>query len=385
MKVLHYLSPGLATAGVSWLRIRNLEAHLADLAQGILCARAGSDVATQLLTDAGANPDELTAPACLHNGLKRYPVAAVTGYPFGFLNNFHNILERELPDIVHVHGLWHLDTLLAAYAAKQHGIRVVASTFGHAINGASGWPAVLERLAWTTAFAPMYSSAMAAFVAFDEERTRLVDANVNPKKIFCLHSYLDPENIPVRSSWQRHGNIVGLIDPNNPQRAEKIRTTLRSTLQSEGSRGLTLVCRGDRATAKKLAKQLAADNPIEYERVLAENDPDLDNALRDATCVATLCDGENVNSLLARALACATPIVAPATALHGLLQRINAGTPINDRSLSTLYKAIIELAHRPDNFREQLGRAGRKAMEDDCSGNSSARRLLEQYQFVLNK
>lgn len=374
MLILHYLTRGVTYGGVHWGRIHRLERGLSPLCLGALSATRDSDVCRYFQSAEWQNGVAPGEPP-------RYPLHVVEGGVVGFARQFSRLLQAVKPNVVHVHGLWHKDCGTAAWLAHRAGIPYMVSTFGLAVEGASGLPKVLERAWLQGLFAPMFTHAAAVCVAYDEELTRLRQIGVRTETVLCLHSYVDPERVVPRTSWTREGRIAGVIDPSDASGTEELRMALKALMIGERGRRMTLVCRGSTHDAQRLQQELTKDNPFAYESVMGDADPGLDALFRRATCVCALSSSGAINTLLARALDVATPIVCPRNTLHGLLDNANAAlfcTP----TARGLFESCSQMIHMTPEQRQLMGLAGRQLIDQHCSGHATAQILFEKYKGV---
>lgn len=361
MKVAHYIIPAIVTKGVSWSRVNNIKRYLTQLSETIVASSLVQGSLDQLRRDEGGDFDMENIPA-----------------GFGFYRRYTRYLRENKPDVVHLHGLWTIDAGLTVLIAHRHHIPFLVGCYGLVLPGASGLPRWLEKLIFATVWVQMFRNADTVFVTFDEEKDVLVQAGIKPNKIIVLHGYLDPEHIEVKTDYERQHCIVGIVDFDAPEDVDLVCKCLTSATEGDNANRIVFIGSGSEQQAKETQDKLRRINPLMTIHVIPASSPAVEEYFRQADVAVCLTIGERVNRLIATAMATATPVIGMKRTMHGLIEAAKCGY-VCEKKAASVYQTLVKMIHTAPHERQQMGKAGRKLMDDDCSGEASAHVLFDGY------
>ena len=321
-------------------------------------------------------------PLRLDNCRVVYMLLPLSGV-FKFRRQWIKVLEAERPDIVHINGIWMLQTWIAQREALRMGVKTLITTHGML----EPWILGRHRLKKEIALALFQKRALreaAALVATaDSERTNIRRLGYNAN-VEVVTIGLDVDSVMLKTSWKPKRNILFMSRVHVKKCIELLLDAV-SVLGSE-LKGFDVIIagEGDACYVEALKGKVAAvglDDMVRF--VGGVYGEDKWNLLRRADVFVLPTSSENFGIVIAEALACGTPVITTKGAPWNDLETWHCGWWI-DRDVESLANALKEFLLSDENELERMGRNGRRLVEAKYSSKRMAGDMTELYRRLLN-
>ena len=302
------------------------------------------------------------------------------------------ILDAEKPDLVHINGIWSLDRWLMQRQALRKGIRTYIMPHGMLE------PWILNRHYWTKKLPALLlyerralRSAECLIATAESERENIINLNVNGN-VDLVENGIDVNPIPLKSSWKLRKKIlyvsrihvkkgiemlidaVGMVNDTLRYDTLALRnTSLRNTYS------IIVAGPGEEAYINELkqrASRLGVGEMFQFVGpVYGEEKWKL---YQEADFFVLPTHSENFGYVIAESLACGTPVITTKGTPWGEIDG-RCGLWI-ERTTEELQRAMLMMLDKSAEELEQMGRAGRKLIEDNYSARKMAAELMTIYQ-----
>lgn len=291
---------------------------------------------------------------------------------------FIRILNEIKPDVVHVNCSWEPICSYVIFWAKQLQYPVVVTTHGMLE------PWVLNKNRWKKSIAlwgylkrAIRKSDFLVATSFEEAENQKV-LGYNEKIAVIPHGVI-VENIPMKRDWKRHHEIffLALLRPNKGADLLLDATAdLKDKLQ-----GYKVVIGGfgsDEYVAclRHKIKELGVEDMVSMPGMVSDAGKYVFYQQADVFVLPTL--HENFGIVVAEALACGTPVITTKGAPWADLVTWNCGWWI-ERDVESLVYTLNEFLELSEGQLEQMGRNGRRLVEEKYSSRKMAEEMLKLY------
>ncbi len=292
----------------------------------------------------------------------------------GFVTRLKTIIERENPDIVHLHSRRGADTL-GAIAAKLAGVPCVLSR--RVDNPEPRW------------LVPLKYALYDRVITISEGIEKVLRAcGVPPGKISCVRSAVDfarfnqaPDRAWFEQSFAlpEHSRVIAVIAQLIPRKGHRyLFAALPSLLEKH--RDLQVLVLGQGPLADALAHQAAEFGGRVH---MAGFRDDLPRILPNLTAVVHPAEMEGLGVSLIQAAAAGVPIVASrAGGIPEVVRHERNGLLVDPGDVVSLREAVDRLLSAPDLAR-RLGDAGKVLAEQEFSTAVMAAGNLAVYRQLL--
>ena len=389
MKVLHYI-PSMA---------RNLGGVAAYLS--ILSGELGKQCELVIVTSVQEN--DLPMRNCKVVDLEGFRFTdAGLGLSWKGIKQFaalcDRILDTEKPDLVHINGIWSLDRWLMQRQALRKGIRTYIMPHGMLE------PWILNRHYWTKKLPALLlyerralRSAECLIATAESERENICRLPFKVYGLPCVEKVelvangIDVSGIPIKDDWRIRKKIlyvsrihvkkgiemlidaVGMVNDTLRYDTLALRnTSLRNTYS------IIVAGPGEEAYINELkqrASRLGVGEMFQFVGpVYGEEKWKL---YQEADFFVLPTHSENFGYVIAESLACGTPVITTKGTPWGEIDG-RCGLWI-ERTTEELQRAMLMMLDKSAEELEQMGRAGRKLIEDNYSARKMAEQLMKVY------
>lgn len=305
-------------------------------------------------------------------------------------NHFINLKNqvRELydiinPDVVHVNCCWIPECSLVQKWAWQRGIKTVYTPHGMLepwIIGRHYWTKKLPALLLYQRRAIKRATAIHATAASEKDNLMRIGYN---KNVVVIPNGIDVAHIKVKEKWHRNRKILFLSRIHVKKGVDFLIEAI-SRLKEELC-GYQIIIAGDGTPSyieemKLYAKSNGVDEMIQF--VGGEYGEQKWNLFREADVFILPTHSENFGLVVAESLACGTPVITTTGTPWQNLNKEKCGWCVNIGTES-LVNAIIDYTKKTDDELEEMGRNGRKLVEDHYSILILVDRMIQVYQKLI--
>ena len=287
-----------------------------------------------------------------------------------------SILEKERPDIVHINGIWSLDRWLMQRQALKRGIRTYIMPHGMLE------PWILNRHYWTKKLPALMlyekkalRSAKCLIATAESERENLLKLNVN-RYVDMVFNGIDVNPIPLKTSWKLRKKILYVSRIHVKKGIEMLLDVTSSIRQQLDGYEIVIAGEGEAAYVRSL-KDRAKASRLNVNFIGGVYGDQKWRTFQEADFFVLPTNSENFGYVIAEALACGTPAIttkgAPWADIDGV-----CGCWIERRE-DELKKAILLMLDKTADELEEMGRSGRKLIEEHYSAAKMAEELMKIY------
>lgn len=358
MKIVHYIPSLDRTSG-------GTAAYMAQLAREL-----GRLAELHVVTHRSPQP------LALEHAATHYVSSSLRG---GMAREWRQVLVAVRPDVVHVNGCWLPQCALAQELARRAGYATVLTPHGMLE------PWIVRRHYWTRKLPALWLYQRRAVRTADclhatapAERDNLLRLGYNAN-IAVIPNGIDVENVRMKTSWQRSGNLLFLSRIHRKKGLELLLEALSGAGPALSGYRLTIAGEGEAAYVgelRRMVRRLGLDGAVRFVGgVYGEAKWDL---LRRADLFVLPTYSENFGIVVAEALACGTPVLTTTGTPWEELGSRRCGwwTACRADSLRT---ALAEFAALPQSGLAEMGRGGRRLVEERYSAQAMAARMLGLY------
>lgn len=298
---------------------------------------------------------------------------------------FLNLLDELHPDVVHVNCCWELLSSYTVFWAKKKNYPVLITTHGMLepwVIRKNYWIKKLPALLLYQKKALKMANSLVATA--ESERKNLLIANYNPI-VELVPNGVIMDDISLKYSWEPNKIILflALLRPNKGadllikavKKLENELTGYRVIIAGTGENGYV-------NSLKELVHNLNLEGIVSFPGGIYGNEKWDLYQKADVFVLPTL--NENFGIVIAESLASGTPVITTKGAPWPELEEWKCGWWV-ERDVSSFVRALEEFLKLPVEKWEQMGRKGRKLIEEKYSSEKVAKELMMLYRSVLLK
>jgi glycosyltransferase involved in cell wall biosynthesis len=301
---------------------------------------------------------------------------------FGYSRFFKKSLkEYAFVDIVHVHGLWQYPSHASLNYAFKNNIPAVISPRGMLYPDALKKSKYLKKI---SLFLYQYNDLKKAkiiHVTCQQEKNHIRKLGINlPIAVIPNPIEIREKTLSNNSVIKRRVGFIGRLDP-----IKNIEDLLRAwAISGKEKKDWELVLIGDGSSNYKnslirLAKELGIKN-IHWVGYLAGKDKE--DVFSTFHFLVLPSISENFGMVVAESLQNQIPVIASKGTPWEELNTYNAGWWI-DLGVDSLVNAIREAMKLTDNERTDMGKNGRKLVEQNYSIEVVTKKMIALYKWIL--
>jgi len=297
----------------------------------------------------------------------------------------------DLPDILHLHGVWMPANIRVSMFGRKKGIPYVINPRGDIEITRINFGRVKKikkKLAWSLYGKSMVNSAACIIATSERERNSIFDLGCKvPVALIPNGIELDAFPDPV---VHKHGRkrVLLFLSRINPIKGIEYLIEAWSRLPESLRSDWELHIAGNsdpveyQVSLEKEVNRLHLQDSIRFTGPLFGEDKMRKYRDSDLFVLPTL--NENFGNVIAEAMMCECPVITTRNAPWSCLIEDKCGWWI-DLSVDNLVCALMDSMSLTDSERHELGRASRKCIIDRYSAESAARKTYILYEWILGK
>ena len=300
------------------------------------------------------------------------------GAVFKFRRQWIRILETERPDIVHINGIWMLQTWIAQREALRMGIKTLITPHGMLEPWILDRHRMKKRIALVLFQARALREAAALVATADSERANIRRLGYNAN-VELVTIGIDVDTVALKTSWKSKCKILFMSRVNVKKGVELLIDAVSALGRELNGYEVVIAGEGDADYIEALKDKVAEaglDGMIRF--VGGVYGEEKWKMLRDADVLVLPTFSENFGIVVAEALACGTPVITTKGAPWRDLVEWDCGWWI-ERSVGCLADALRVFLTLTDDERERMGRNGRRLVETKYSSRRMADEMFRLY------
>ena len=297
-----------------------------------------------------------------------------------FRRQWIRILEDERPDVVHINGIWMLQT----WIVQREALRMEIKTFITPHGMLEPW--ILKRHYFTRKLPALWlyqgralreAKVLVATAESEKENILKLGYNANVEVVTIG---LDVEKIEVKPSWSPKRKILFMSRVHVKKGIELLIDAVGRLRSELNGYEVIIAGEGEGGYVDGLKGQVAAaglGGVVSF--VGGVYGGDKWTLLREADVLVLPTSSENFGIVVAEALACGTPVITTKGAPWRDLEEWGCGWWI-ERSVDDLVKALKGFLALTESGRERMGRNGRRLVEAKYSSRRMAENMYRVYE-----
>ena len=298
------------------------------------------------------------------------------------------ILDEEKPDLVHINGIWSLDRWLMQRQALRKGIRTYIMPHGMLE------PWILNRHYWTKKLPALLlyerralRSAECLIATAESERENICRLPFKVYGLPCVEKVelvangIDVSGIPIKDDWRIRKKILYVSRIHVKKGIEMLIDAvggINETLALRNTYSIIVAGPGEEAYINELkqrASRLGVGEMFQFVGpVYGEEKWKL---YQEADFFVLPTHSENFGYVIAESLACGTPVITTKGTPWGEIDG-RCGLWI-ERTTEELQRAMLMMLKKSAEELEQMGREGRRLIEENYTARRMAEQLMEIY------
>ena len=303
---------------------------------------------------------------------------------FSDTGEFENVAFRFKPDIVHIHGLWDLDEHRCVLICRRWKIPYVISPRGMLDPWALSVKKWKKRLGMILYQRNDLRCARGFHATADAEASHIRDRKLKQPIIVSPNGVDYPCQMPERVLFDGYkGKTALFLSRLHPGKGLATLAEAWSKIRPKGWR--MLVVGPDTYDHKKDVVALLSEYGIadDWKIIDAVNEEGKWRIYRSSDLLVHPSISENFGMTIAEGLASELPVIATKGAPWSELETNKCGWWI-DIGVDPLIAALSDATSLSDNERFEMGKRGRKLIEEKYTWDSAAEKMIEGYKEVLN-
>lgn len=293
------------------------------------------------------------------------------------------LLGHIRPDIVHINCCWMPQCAYAQKLAQQTGYKVVLTPHGMLE------PWIIKRHYFTRKLPALILYQKRAVAMADclhataeSEKNNILKLGYNPH-IEIIANGIDIRNINIKSSWERKKRLLFISRIHVKKGIECLIDSVAAMRNMLQGYEIVIAGEGDKHYIRMLKKKtvdLGVERMIDFVGWVYDNNKwDL---IKNSDALILPTFSENFGIVVAEALACGTPVITTKGAPWHDLETWKCGWWI-DRDVDSLTNALREFLMLDEKELEEMGRNGRRLVEEKYSSKVMADKMAELYESLM--
>lgn len=355
MKVIHYISAlSRKLGGVS-------------MYMQLLAKELGKQCELVVVTRPFDNPLELENCRVINIPVKKED----------FIAAWKTVLAEEKPNLVHINGIWQQDTWWIQREALKMGIKTYITPHGMLEPWSLRHKAWKKKLAMFLYEKKALREAECLVATADSERDNIKALKVNTHDVPVIPNGVDASSIPLKSNWSNRKKILYLSRLHVVKGIELL-IDVAITISEQLKDYEILIAGEGEATYVEELKTKAENSGLNVKFLGGVYGEAKWKLFQDADFFVLPTNSENFGYVIAEALGCGTPVITTKGAPWEDVETWKCGRWI-DRNEEELRSAILQMMSLDSNQLEEMGRNGRKLIEEKYSAKAMADTLMEIY------
>ena len=294
-----------------------------------------------------------------------------------FRNQWIDFLETEKPDIVHVNGIWMIQTWVIQKEALKRNIPTYITPHGM-LN-----PRILHNHIWKKRMALMIfqkeslKKALGLIATAESERQDILHLGYN-NNVSVIPSGIDISSITVKSDWNIKKKILCISRIHKIKGIELLLDALSASSSKLKGYEMIIAGEGDSEYVDMLKSKARCINGMKVTFTGGVYGDKKWELFRQSDFFVLPTYGENFGYVVAESLACGTPVITTKGTPWEELETAHCGLWI-ERTQTELSAAIEKLASLDCDGLRQLGTNGSHLVETKYSSAQVAKSLYKLY------
>ena len=294
-----------------------------------------------------------------------------------FQKKWKDILKKEQPDVVHINGIWMLQTWIIQSEALKQGIKTYITPHGMLGPWILNRHPLKKKLALFLYQKKALKRATALIATAESEKRNIIQLGYN-RNVHVIPNGIDTSSIIMKDDWTIRKKILYMSRIHIKKGIELLLDALKDIENNIEGYEVIIAGEGD-STYVEMIKERAMDikkiNITFPGGIYGEQKWEL---YRDCDFFILPTYSENFGYVIAESLACGTPVITTREAPWEDLERFHCGSWIN-RDKESLKKSIFQFISFNSDDLKKLGRNGRKLIERKYTSENVAKLLLSLY------
>lgn len=301
----------------------------------------------------------------------------------------HWLKKNHDADIVHYHGVWASGCHWISKSARKYGIKTVLNPRGDleiARINYNPWKKAKKKLAWLL-YGKKDTQSAACIIATSEQEYNAVRSLGITAPIAIVPNGIEIDTFPKSISHTYHdGKVMLFLSRINPIKGIEYLIEAWQAIPPKEREGWQIHIVGNSDPKEyineleKRVSELGLFDSIKFLGPITGENKIKKYQESDVFVLPTL--NENFGNVIAEAMMCELPVITTTNAPWKVINDYECGWWIN-LSVEGLTKALHEAITMTDEERWELGKKGRRCIEDNYASPAVAKKTVEIYKWVL--
>lgn len=302
-----------------------------------------------------------------------YPISKL----YEFNKQWRQILEQEKPDIVHINGIWMIQT----WIIQKEAIRLHIPTFITPHGMLEPW--IMQRNSWKKKLAlqlfqkKALKTAKALVATADSEKENILKLNYN-QNVITIPNGIDVSDIPFQKTLTPQKRILYLSRIHPKKGIELLLEAVYSLKEELKEYEVIIAGEGEQEYINQLHQQLQSHNIQNVKFIGGVYNEAKWQLYANADCFVLPTFSENFGYVIAESLACGTPVITTQGTPWQDLETYQCGLWI-DRNKENLITAIKTILSMDYNDIYMWGKNGRQLIQEKYTTQIMAQKLYQLY------
>lgn len=298
-----------------------------------------------------------------------------------FRDQWIDILKRERPDVVHINGIWMIQTWIIQREALQMGIKTYITTHGMLEPWIINRHPLKKKIALFFFQRKALRQAVALVATADTEKRNIDNLGYN-KNVVVIPNGIDISAIKMKHDWTLKKRILYLSRIHVKKGIELLLDALNLMEDKLEGYEVIIAGEGEDSYVEMLKERAKKFNCVKITFMGGVYGEQKWNLYRNSDFFVLPSYTENFGYVIAESLSCGTPVITTKDTPWEDLEKYNCGCWI-ERNVLAFVTAISNFVSLDAVGLKILGCNGRKLVEEKYSSVSVARAL--QILYLNNK
>lgn len=294
-----------------------------------------------------------------------------------FRKQWISILRKEKPEIVHINGIWMIQTWIIQREALKLGIKTFITPHGMLEPWIMNRHPLKKKLALLLYQKKALKSALALISTAESEKSNILNLKIN-SNVVNIPNGVDISTIQLKKNWNKRRRILYISRIHIKKGIELLLDAI-STLKNElNGYEITIAGEGDISYINDLKERAKEIDNVYINFIGGVYGNDKWTLYQESDFFVLPTYSENFGYVIAEALASGTPVITTKNAPWEDIESCKCGFWIN-RDLQSLCNSIREMIVLESNDLQKMGKSGRELIEKKYSTKSVVDSLLSIY------
>lgn len=294
-----------------------------------------------------------------------------------FIETWKKVLISENPHLVHINGIWQLDTWWIQCEALRLGIKTYITPHGMLEPWSLQHNAWKKKLAMFLYEKKALRKAECLVATADSERANIKALNVNAHDVPIIPNGVDASGIPLKTDWTKKKKILYVSRLHVKKGIELLIDTAITIRDKLNDYEILIAGEGETTYVEKL-KAKAQKSGLRIKFIGGVYGDTKWKLFQEADFFVLPTNSENFGYVIAEALGCGTPVITTKGAPWEDVKTWKCGYWI-DRTEENLRLALLQMMSLTSTQLQDMGHNGRKLIEEKYSAKAMADTLMKIY------